>query len=145
MVDRTPSYELGLSTTANNLLKLAGVRYVDEVQAVIDKIKPSTHLARELTEKLRLWRCKALDIAKLEVAIKALEDLERDERDELTVMEQRAAAEIADAMRVAVARLRDLAAVDSWQKRAWLMESGERGSPARFEEWLKWGRRPEPD
>jgi ABC-type uncharacterized transport system ATPase component len=107
MEDRIPFDELGLSNKAYNYLKQEGVYYIDEVQVVLDKIRPTTLLAMELNARLRVWRGYGLAVAKIEVAIKALEDLMRDEWDDLDGGERRAVAETADALRIEAVRLRD--------------------------------------
>jgi hypothetical protein len=104
--DRTPYEELILSSKAWNYLKSEGVQYIDEVQAALDKIPPNSWVALELRERLPVWRNVDLAVAKIEVAIRALEDLMRDEVDELNGSEAPVVAEAADELRVQVSRLR---------------------------------------
>jgi DNA-binding CsgD family transcriptional regulator len=109
--DRTPYEELGLSTKAWNYLKVTGVQYIDEVQAVLEMLNPDWLLAVELRERLRNWDGLSEAVAKIEVAIKALEDLVREPSEKYGVLlegdERRAVAEAAETLRVQVVRLRD--------------------------------------
>jgi RNA polymerase-interacting CarD/CdnL/TRCF family regulator len=117
MEERVPFEELDLTVKAYNTLKLAGVQYIDEVQAVIDTLEQGSARTRELTARLRGWQCYVLAIAKVEAALDLLEELMRaDQWHHLSSFEQDAIAETAEAMRVGVARLRDHEK-DRWKRR----------------------------